>query len=102
MVIEDGPARTTRRRTRASLALRGRDLRRLGHDPHELAALQKFPALAAAARRAVLRRRDRLLGAPRRLDREEIAVARGRDEAQQPVVVLLQLDQDHASAGPRQ
>src|SRR5580692_7078081 len=62
MVIEDGPGRTGSGRRARSLAPRGGKLRRLGDYPHELTALQQLPALAAASRRAVLRRRDRLLG----------------------------------------
>src|SRR6185436_7010350 len=49
---------------------------RRGHNFRELAALQELPALAAAAGDAVLRGADGLLGAARRLDDHQVAVAR--------------------------
>src|SRR6185369_753918 len=78
----------------------GRHDRRLGDDACELAALQELAAFPAAAGDAVLRGADRLLRAARRLDGHQIAVAGGRDEAEQAIVVFLQLDEDDAAAGP--
>src|SRR6478736_805232 len=67
----------------------------------ELAALQELPPLAAPARDLVLGRADGLFGAARGFDRQQVAVAARRDEAEDAVLVP-ELDQDNPAAGSRE
>ncbi len=60
---------------------------------------KQLAPLAAAAGDLVFGRADRLLGAARGLDRHQVAIAGRRDEAEQPIVLLLQLDEDDATPG---
>ena len=69
----------------------------VGDDALDAAVLLDLRPDPAARRRAVLHRGDVLLRAPVRLDREQVAVAPARLEAQQPVV-LADLDELHALA----
>src|SRR5438067_1343551 len=78
-----------------------RRLRHRREDTRELPALQQLASLAAAPRHLVFRGADRLLGAARSLDRQQIAVARRRDEPEH-AVVFSKLDQHHAFAGTRE
>src|SRR5215204_5830262 len=77
---------------------RRRGLWRGPHDAGELAALQELAAFPAAAGDLVLHGADRLLGAARGFHRQQVAVAGGRDEAQDAVLFRVHLDQDDAAA----
>src|SRR5207247_918106 len=79
------------------IAERRRELRHGPEHFRELAPLQQLAALAAAPRDLVLRRANRLFGASSRFHREQVAIARRRDEAE-AAILLAQLDQDHAFA----
>src|SRR5262245_31784502 len=77
-------------------------IRRLVDDANEAAALQELASLSAASGDLVLGGADGLLAASRCLDREQIALAGGRDEPEHAVVVIGQLDENDALAGARQ
>src|SRR5437879_9083730 len=83
-----------RGRSHQPLAIReGR--RSVGHRPEDFrepTALKELASLAAAAGHFVFARADRLLAAPRRFDRQQIAVA-GRRYRAEHLVLWSELDQ---------
>src|SRR3989442_241429 len=74
--------------------------RRLRHRPddfRESAALEELASFAAATGHFVFAGADRLLGAARRFDGQQIAVAARRNGAEH-LVLFSELDQQHALA----
>src|SRR6187399_3197394 len=80
---------------------RRRSRRRLEHAAQERAALHDFAPLAAARRLLVLGRGNLLFAAERRLDHQRVFVVLGDLERDNDVAVL-ELEQEHALARPRQ
>ena len=70
------------------------------NDARELAALEQFAPLAAAAGHLVLRRADRLLAAAARFDAHQVAVAGRGDEAEHAVLVRRSLIRMTPLPGP--
>src|SRR5438093_12985081 len=62
--------------------------------PRELAALQQLAPLAATAGRRILPETDRHLRAAAGLDAQQVALARGRAEAEHGVLLRRELHED--------
>ena len=98
----DGGRGLARRQSRRRLARSERGRRRhLGrHHPRELAALEQFPSSTAAPRDLVPAGAHRLLRAAAGLHGQRLAVARGRDEPEHPVVSSPSLTRMTPLPGP--